>query len=80
MIIPFPTPEKRLARRVEQLISQAHNNRYRQVTISRAENEPIHAWERLIEQFDDDDRIRVIHITHHDVLLNWRLPSTGLAS
>ncbi|KAA0019226.1 DUF1654 domain-containing protein [Salinicola corii] len=80
MIIPFPTPEKRLARRIEQLISEARANHSHQVTISRGENEPIREWERLVEQFDDNDQIRVIHITHHDVLLNWRLPTAGLAS
>ncbi|WP_110599881.1 DUF1654 domain-containing protein [Salinicola lusitanus] len=80
MIIPFPTPERRLVRRIEQLISRAQANHFHQVTISRGTHEPIHEWERLVEQFDDSDQVRVIHITHHDILLSWRLPTTGLAS
>jgi len=80
MVIPFPTPETRLRRRVEKLISMAHANRRHQVTISRGESEPFGAWERLVEQLDDNDRIHVIYITHHDVLLNWCSPTSGLAS
>ncbi|WP_157958222.1 DUF1654 domain-containing protein [Salinicola sp. CR57] len=80
MIIPFPTPERRLVQRVERLISQAHANRFHQVTISRDVHEPIREWERLVERLDDGDQVRVIHITHHDILLSWRLPTTGLAS
>ncbi|MEC8917091.1 MAG: DUF1654 domain-containing protein [Pseudomonadota bacterium] len=80
MVIPFPTPEARLVRRAEKLISLAHANRRHQVTISRGDEEPVDAWERLVEQFEDSDSIRVIHITRHDVLLNWRSPTSGLAS
>jgi uncharacterized protein (UPF0548 family) len=80
MVISFPTPEARLRRRVEKLISVAHANRRHQVTISRGKGEPVNVWERLVEQFDDNDRVHVIHITRHDVLLNWCSPTSGIAS
>ncbi|OLO05546.1 MULTISPECIES: DUF1654 domain-containing protein [Salinicola] len=80
MVIPFPTPEARLTRRVEKLIAKAQANHRHQVTISRRELEPVSVWENLVEQFDDSEGVRVIHITRHDILLNWCSPTSGLAS
>lgn len=80
MIIPFPTPEQRISRRVKKLISAAHANHRHQVTVSRVESESSMAWERLIDQFDGSDDINVIYITHQDVLLNWRRSKTDMVS
>lgn len=78
MILPFPTPYERLARRIASAVAAAGNRQ--QLVVMRDPHESTLDWSQLLERLEVAEDIRVVQITDSDALLSWRHWHWGAAS
>jgi len=80
MVLSFPTPYERLARRVANAVASAGHRQRRQLVVIRNPHESIMDWSQLMARLEVAADIRVVQITDSDALLSWRHWSWGAAS
>jgi hypothetical protein len=67
-----PDSYEQVGRRIQRIVSNPNVQKVQAVTIFKRDDEPLDAWERVLQEFDETDGITVERLGDGSVRIGWK--------
>jgi hypothetical protein len=69
---PNPSPYELVGRRIQRTVADPKVQKIQRVTVTRRDDEPIDAWERVIRELEDTDGVTIDRSEDGSVCIGWK--------